>query len=384
MRYRGSYLAFAFGVLAVAASATVTVLWPAESIAGVVVESTGEAAITNDDVPSARLAAIARARWEAVERVAGVETKSSSFVNDYVLLDESVIQRTSGVITESTVVSESRDGDVYRVLIRATVGEDPARKALSQVASNLAIAVYLPMIGPNGSIREAHEVTAKLIRQLVKNGYEVVDVADRGFVVTGAQLRSALDNNDYSLLRSMLYKYRTNVVLLGTLETSQIGQKGQRDPVGTLTFDMVAATLNYRIVSGGVDGLRTVLASGHLTEKGSGQSVERAIEDALAEFSKHQLPEVVQDVQRNVRARTRLVRVRIDGVDSMSDDAAVRETLRGIAWVARVETERLGEYVVEYPERTLYLAAGLNSKTGFRVADFSENAVLARYEGASR
>ncbi len=384
MRYRAKYLASAFSVLAVAASAAVTVLWPAESIAGVVVESTGEAAITNDDVPSARLEAIARARWEAVERVAGVETKSSSFVNDFVLLDEAVIQRTSGVITESTVVSESRDGDVYRVRIRATVGEDPARKALSQVASNLAIAVYLPMIAPNGSIREAHEVTAKLIRQLVKNGYEVVDVADRGFVVTGTQLQSALENNDYSSLRSILYKYRTNVVLLGTFEISQIGQKGQRDPMGTLNFDMIAATLNYRIVSGGVDGLRTVLASGHLSEKGSGQSVERAIEDALAEFSKHQLPEVVQDVQRNVRAKTRLVRVRVDGVESMADDTAVRETLRGIAWVARVETERLGEYVVEYPERTLYLAAGLNSKTGFRVADFSENAVLARYEGTIR
>jgi hypothetical protein len=240
------------------------------------------------------------------------------------------------------------------------------------------------MIAPNGSIREAHEVTAKLIRQLVKNGYEVVDVADRGFVVTGTQLQSALENNEYSSLRSILYKYRTNVVLLGTFEISQIGQKGQRDPMGTLNFDMIAATLNYRIVSGGVDGLRTVLASGHLSEKGSGQSVERAIEDALAEFSKHQLPEVVQDVQRNVRAKTRLVRVRVDGVESMADDTAVRETLRGIAWVARVETERLGEYVVEYPERTLYLAAGLNSKTGFRVADFSENAVLARYEGTIR
>ena len=81
--------------------------------AATVVESTGESAITGDDVPTARLEAIARARWDAVERVAGVETKSSSFVNDYVLLDESVIQRTSGVITESTVLAESRHGDTY-------------------------------------------------------------------------------------------------------------------------------------------------------------------------------------------------------------------------------------------------------------------------------
>jgi hypothetical protein len=371
-----------FGILHVVVA--VALLWAAATKAGTVVETTGEAAITGDDVPSARLEAMARARWDAVERVAGVETKSSSFVNDYVLLDEAVIQRTSGVITDSTVLAESRDGDIYRVRIRARVGEDPARQALNQVASNRAIAVYLPMIAPDGSIRETHEVVAKLIRRLVKDGYEVVDVADRGFAVTGAQLRLALKNNDYSSLQSVLYKYRTNVVLVGTFEFSQIGQQGQRDPLGTLNFDMVAATLNYRIVGGGVDGLRTVLASGHLTEKGSGQSVERAVEDALAEFTKHQLQQVVQDVQSNVRARTRLVRVRIDGVDSMSDDTAVRETLRGIAWVARVETERLGEYVVEYPERTLYLAAGLNSKTGFRVADFSDNSELARYEGASR
>jgi hypothetical protein len=352
--------------------------------AATVVETTGESAITGDDVPTARLEAIARARWDAVERVAGVETKSSSFVNDFVLLDEAVIQRTSGVITESIVIAESRQGDIYSVRIRATVGEDPARKAMNQVASNRAIAAYLPMIAPDGSIHETHEVTAKLIRRLIKDGYEVVDVADRGLEVTGTQVRSALKNNDYSSLRSVLYKYGTNVLLIGTFELAQIGRKGQQDPTGTLAFDMVTATLNYRIVSGDGDGLRTILASGHLTEKGTGQSVERAVEDALAEFATNQLPEVVEDVQRTVRAKTRLVRVRIDGVDSMVDDSVVRETLRGIAWVARVEGERLGEYSVEYPERTLYLAAGINAKTGFRVADFSETSVLARYEKPSR
>jgi hypothetical protein len=384
MRLGARFLSITLVALLAAASAAVAVLWSAVLFAGTVVESTGEAAITNDDVPSARLEAVARARWEAVERVAGVETKSSSFVHDYVLLDESVIQRTTGVITDSTVISESRAGDIYTVRIRATVGEDPARRAMNQIASNMAIAVYLPMIAPDGSIRETHEVTAKLIRRLIKNGYEVVDVADRGFATTGAQWQSAVKNNDYAALRSVLYKYRTNVVLVGTLEFSQIGHKGQRDPTGTLTFDMVAATLNYRIVSGDGTALRTILASDQLTEKGSGQSVERAIEDALAELTNHQLTQIIDDVQRNVRARTRLVRVRVDGVDSMADDAAVRETLRGIAWVARVEAERLGEYVVEYPERTLYLAAGLNSKMGFRVADFSEYSVLARYEGPSR
>ena len=255
---------------------------------------------------------------------------------------------------------------------------------MNKVASNRAIAVYLPMIGPDGSIRESHEVTGKLIRRLIKDGYEVVDVAERGLGVTGAQVRSALQDDDYSSLRSVRYKYRTNVLLVGTFEFSQIGRKGQRDPTGPLTFDMVAATLNYRIVSGDGEGLRTILASGHLTEKGSGQTVDRAIEDALAEFTTHQLSQIIEDVQRNVRAKTRLVRVRVDGVGSMADDAVVRDTLRGVAWVARVDTERFGEYVVEYPERTLYLAAGLNSKTGFRVADFSETSVLARYEGAAR
>jgi hypothetical protein len=354
------------------------------SVAGTVVETDGEAAITADDVPSARLEAIARARWDAVERVAGVETQASSFVSNYVLLDDSIIQRTAGVISQFTVLSESRKNDIYTVRIRATVGADPARKALNQVASNRAIAVYLPMILPDGSVRESHEVSGKLIRRLIKDGYEVVDVADRGFAVTDAQVRSALTSGDYSSLNALLYKFRTNVLLVGTLDFEQIGRKGQRDPTGTLTFDMVSAALNYRVVSGDGERLRTVLASGHLTEKGSGQSIERAIANALTEFATHQLPQVIEDVQRNVRAKTRLVRVRIEGVGSMADDALVRDTLRGIAWVARVEAERLGEYVVEYPERTLYLAAGLNSKTGFRVADFSESAVLARYEGSSR
>ena len=354
----------------------------ASADAGTVVEMTGEAAITGDDVPSARLEAIARARWEAVSKVAGVETKSSSFVSDYVLLDESVIQRTSGVITESSVLSESRSDDIYTVRIRATVGEDPARKAMNQVASNLAIAVYLPAITPDGAIRDSQVLTQQLIRRLLKAGFEVVDVADRKLGVTYGQLDSALRDNDFTAMREVLYRYLANVVLVGTVEFSHTGRRGDRDSMGALPFDVVTAELNYRIVSGDGQGLRTILASGHLTEKGSGNGVGLATQDALRELTKSAVPAIVADVQRNVRAKTRLVRVRMDGVRSMTDDGVVRETLRGIAWVARVESERMGEYVVEYPERTLYLAAGINSKTGFRVADFSEMSVLARYEGS--
>ncbi len=339
------------------------------------VETTGEAAILHDDVPSARLEAIARARWQAVEQVAGVEVRSSSFVNNFVLLDDAIIKRANGVITDSQVISGSPDGDIYKVRVRATVGPAPAREAMAQIARNRAIAVYLPARFPNGSVRDSHALTEQLIRRLTHDGYEVVDLADRKWGVSAKQLDEALQRDDYTSMRSVLYRYLTNVVLVGTVEFV----------LGTHTpFEIVTARVDYRLVGGDENGLRRVLASGHESGKGGGTNPTQALQRAIEELAKPDrdsaASKIFDDIQRNVKARAGRVRIAVDGVDSLGADQNVREALRAVAWVASVESSHMGEYVVEYPERPLYLAASLDHKRGFRVKDFTPSSVSMRYE----
>ncbi len=350
-------------------------------VAAAVVEVTGEAAIVNDDVATARLEAISRARWAAVEQVAQVQVRSESFVNNFALLDESIIKRTSGVIEKSEIIAESRDGDIYLVRLQATVGVDSALAVIRQVARNRAVAVYIPAVLPDGVVWESHALSERLNGSFVAVGYEVVDVADSRLGIVLDDLHAAAAAGDSIALRSLLYRYLTNVVLLGDVSLVQSGRKGERDHTGILPFDVVTARLNYRLVGGDDSGLRTVLASGHLSAKGGGNGWRQASARAMVQLADDAAPEIVRMLQRSIVAKTPLVRIRVDGVSSLEADRAVREHLGRISWVARIESEGMGRYLVEYPEKTLYLAAALNKLEGVRVIDFGQNSVLARVEG---
>ncbi|MBI4516107.1 MAG: flagellar assembly protein T N-terminal domain-containing protein [Deltaproteobacteria bacterium] len=347
--------------------------------AGTTVEATGEAAIVQDDVPSARLEAIARARWQAVEKVVGVEIKSSSFVNNFVLLDDAVIKRANGVITQSQLLSEARSGELYNVRLRATVEPAPARSALSAIARNRAIAVFLPTRFPDASLRDSHALAEAIISRLTRDGYEVVDLADRKAGISHKELEAAIQRDDYASMRSVLYRFLTNVLLVGTVEFVHTGKRGDDSGFGRLAFEIVTAHVTYRVVGGDDAGLRKILASGHETDKGGGSSVTQATQRAMEELAKSASVKITDEIRRNVRGSGR-VRVAVEGVTSLGSDQAVRETLQAIAWVGGVEGVRLGEYLVEYPERPLYLAASLDHKPGFRVTDFTPSSVSARYQ----
>ncbi len=347
-------------------------------------ETTGEAAVVLDDVPSARLEAIARARWEAVERVAGVEIKSSTFIDNFALLDDAIIKRANGVITQSAVLSEGRTGDVFTARIRSTVAPAPARSVLSAMARNRAIAVYLPARFPDHSMRDSHALAETLISRLTRDGYDVIDLADHEFGVSPQQLDAALARDDFTSMRSVLYRYLTNVVLVGTVGLVHSAKRGDNDSLGRLQFDIVTARVDYRLVGGDDTGLRRILSSGHESAKGTGAGATSAAEHALERLAS-QDPDsaatvMLEEIRRTVKAKTGRVRVSIDGVSSLGADQSVRETLQAIAWVTRIESERMGEYVVDYPEQSLYLAASLGHKPGFYVKDFTPSSITARFQ----
>ena len=346
-----------------------------------VVETTGEAAISRGDLPSARLEALSRARWEAVERVAGVEVKASSFVKDFVLLDESIIKRTEGVIKSSTVLSEDHTAEIYTERIRAAVSIEPARSAVAQIARNHAIAVYMPAADKRSVVKELNSFSEGVVRRLIRAGYVVVDASAGGGPVKYSQLETALAGDDYESLQPVLYRYLANTMLIGTIELTHSGRRGERDSLGPLPGDIVTARLNYRLVAADEQGVRRILASGAASDKGSGNGLEEASERALDELAASAIDLLIADVQRNVKRQTTMLRVKVDGVNSVATDRAVRDHLQSITWVSRVESERPGEYSVEYGERPIYLVTSVNRLPGFRVADFTTNSILARFEG---
>ncbi|MEW6215755.1 MAG: hypothetical protein AB1478_11255, partial [Nitrospirota bacterium] len=57
----------------------------------------------------------------------------------------------------------------------------------------------------------------------------------------------------------------------------------------------------------------------------------------------------------------------------------VKEKLQNIAWVTNVEEKGLGEYVISYPENTIYLANSISQKGNFQIINFSPYSITVKY-----
>ena len=61
----------------------------------------------------------------------------------------------------------------------------------------------------------------------------------------------------------------------------------------------------------------------------------------------------------------------INGVRDVDTILSIKQMLQSIVWVSEVEERQMGDFVVSYPENTLYLANSINQKGDYKVTNFS-------------
>src|SRR3989338_10107362 len=83
-----------------------------EAKGGIQADGSGEAAILAGDIPSARLEAIARAKWDAMEKAVGVEIRAQTIVQDAAIIDDVVKKKVGGSVRDFKVKAEGKKGDV--------------------------------------------------------------------------------------------------------------------------------------------------------------------------------------------------------------------------------------------------------------------------------
>ena len=94
------------------------------------VNAEAEAAIFNNDIPSARHEAIARAKWSAIEQVAGTEIKAQSFVQNFTLVEDVIKTKTGGVVKRYTVLDQINSPDSVKIKIHACAEPSGAEEAV--------------------------------------------------------------------------------------------------------------------------------------------------------------------------------------------------------------------------------------------------------------
>lgn len=344
----------------------------------VCVEAEGEGLILRGDIPSARVEAINRAKWAAVEQVAGVEVQSRTIVKDSALFDDSITTQVRGVVTSHRLLQEHKTAEGIKVRVSACVEPTQARDAVSPLALNSAVAVFVPArqlgTGPETRYDDSTSFSEALNNALIQKGFTVRDLAAGNGIKSG-DLDRALKAGDFVALRSLAYRYRTNTILIGRIEPTVSTSRGEDVGYGiSMPFTKVTARLTYRLLTRDNRGELLMLAAGSEEAAGLAPTPADAQAVALKNLGERAIPLIMARVDQRIKELANKINVTFEGIKSPEETFAARDILQRIAWVGTVEETGLGQFRVSYPENPLYLANGL-SQRGFKVVRYTRDAI---------
>lgn len=343
----------------------------------------GEALIIRNDKPSAKMEAVARAKWTAIEQVVGAEIKAQSFVQNFTLVEDVIKTKAGGVVKSFNVLSENVKDDILNVKINACVEPSRARDALSQLGLNSSIALFIPARKPGrhgDEFEEKNILSETLIAKMIEQGYTVVDVAPTQ-AVGALDVERAVRSGQTLALRSMMYKFLSNLIIIGKVDYTISTKKGEN--IGydlSMPFNNVTVRLNYRIISkNNKTGQMDILAVGTEEAKALANSAEDAAAKAMKELAENLTPALLAKVGEYVQGNTKKVAVQINGVSDLDTVLEVKSLLQSIVWVSAVEEKAMGSFMVSYPENTLYLANSIKQKGNFKLINFSPYSLTLDY-----
>jgi hypothetical protein len=367
------------------------------------VDAEGEALIVNNDMPSAKAEALARAKWAAVEQAVGVEVKAQSVVQNMALVDDAVSKQIRGVVTGHRILREESRKETVWVKINACVEPARAREAVSSLALNNSVAVFIPARKPRvvkefeeryktpyyksersgletkDEYDETNILSETLIGRLIEQGYTVADVAPT-HAMDAREIEDAVKSGNFLTVRSLMYKFLSNVILIGKVDYSISTRKGQDIGYGvSMPFNNVTVRLTYRIVTRDQSGKTIVLTAGTEEGKGLATSVEDAAANGMKDLAKKLTPVILEKLGRHIKGIAKKVQIKVQGVGDVNTNFEVKDILQHLAWVANVEEKGLGEFIVSYPENPVYLANSISQKPNFRVVNFSPYSILIKY-----
>lgn len=348
------------------------------------VNAEAEAALVNNDIPSARQEAIARAKWAAIEQVVGTEIKAQSFVQNFALVEDVIKTKAGGVVKKFTVRDQINSPESVKVKINACVEPSGAKEAVSDLALNNSIAVFIPARKPGRSgdeFEETNILSETLIGKITEQSYTVVDVAPTG-VIDAGQIESAMKTGSTLAVRSMMYKFLSNLIIIGKVDYTISTKKGEDIGYGlSMPFNSVTVRLTYRIIAkNNKTGNMEILSAGTEQAKGLANNVEDAAAEAMKELAQNLAPTILDKISMYIKSNTKKIAVHINGVADLDTVFEMKELLQSIVWVSEVTEKQMGDFIVSYPENTLYLANSIKQKGNFKVVNFSPYSLTLDYQ----
>jgi len=344
--------------------------------APITVTAIGEADIINGDKTSAKMQAVARAKWAAMEEASGVRVKSETIVQNAMLVDEAIKNEVTGVIQNYSVTGEEEDGQIYRVMISATIIPEKAKDAVGFLSKNTSISVMIPVVFPDKHIEETNILTETVINELTMQQMEVIDIVSADGTNVN-ELDQAMRTNNYMAMRNIASKHLSGTILVGKVETTATATEGSDVGYGvSLPFNVVTGRLTYRLLTQQGPSVK-ILSSGFLAARGMGATLDDATNQMMENMNREVSQKLVSIVMEKLKGEnSKSISVQIAGKPSLSDMMELKQMLTYTAWVLEVKERGTDMLAVQYPEKSLYLATAINSKPNFKVVKLTEYSLL--------
>ncbi|MEF3255429.1 MAG: flagellar assembly protein T N-terminal domain-containing protein [Deferribacterales bacterium] len=341
------------------------------------VTATGEANIVNGDIASAKFQALARAKWAALEAAAGVQVKVETIVQNATLVDEAIKSEVKGFVENYKILDEGKDKDIYWVKISATISPAEAAKVVSIFAKNTSVAVYIPVIFPDRKVDDTTALSEKVINELANQGFDVVDIASMGNKYSLTEIDNALRSNNFGAFRNISYQFLSGAILIGKVDTTLSAHQGKNIGYGvSLPFNVVTGRLTYRLI-GDKNGQKVIVASGYVSGRGQGPTPEDATHNMLENLASNVSNELISVVTEKIKgANKRTVEVILAGNTDLNKLLELKNDLQYISWVLSTTDKGIDKVLVEYPEKTIYLANAIKNLGKYELKKFDTYRIL--------
>ncbi len=347
----------------------------AGTIFAIEVETVGEAVITNDDKESAKAAALSRAKWTAVETVSPAKIKIDTILNNAELADEAVKTELSATIKSYTILEEKIKDNKYIIKIKANVIPEKIDNIITGLSSDTSICVMIAGSMPKSDgLTFDQPFSSAVINQLEEKGFNV-DLVDYS-LITANSFNNAFTNTTNKNIEKLIKNKFCRNILLGKLS---IIDMGNNVGYGTVSFKLVSGEFNWKLIEKQNNKIN-ILKSGFFSGRSQGATLNNAAANIYKSMANNTAVKLVSQVSEKVLGDNyKSIRIVLAGSNTSLDDlSGLKEDLKNIPFVLQVKEQDDSSLIVDYPDKSYYLAIFLERDNKYKVTKLSDNELIIR------
>lgn len=178
--------------------------------------------VTVDGQGASRDDAIRDALRLAVEQAVGTLVKSETLVQNAQVVKDEIYTKSQGYVEDYTVLNERRDNELFVLSVKVNVNTSPNSALMTKLQKLKLVEVGLR--DPRIAVMIAQpQAEATIIRNLRENGFRHVLDASQVQSMAMSRLSQAITTGDTAQAKALAIKQGLDLVVVGTIETSYVG-----------------------------------------------------------------------------------------------------------------------------------------------------------------